>query len=109
MTESAPGGRLFEPRRRTRFPHEGDRPALVPSRLHWYCGVRLRVDPPGLRDDLLEFLRASSCLALKHGADEIEAHVLNSVSDRQDRNVIVACVDAWKTRHTGVSVERLAG
>ena len=73
------------------------------------AAVRLRVDPPGLRDDLLEFLRASSCLALKHGADEIEAHLLNSVSDRQDRNVIVACVDAWKTRHTGVSVERLAG
>ena len=36
--------------------------------------MRLRVNPAELRDDLLEFLRASSCLAVKHGANEIDVH-----------------------------------
>ncbi len=30
--------------------------------------MRLKIDPPTLRDDLLEFLRGSGCLALGRGA-----------------------------------------
>src|SRR5438045_1205877 len=51
-------------------------------------GMRVRIDPPELRDDLLEFLRASSCLGVKHGSSEIEAHLLNRVSERHDRAVL---------------------
>ncbi len=72
------------------------------------CGtaaaVRLRVDPPNLRDDLLEFLRDSSCLAVKCGAAEIDAHLLNSVSERHDRAVLSGYVESWQARHTGSSV-----
>ena len=71
--------------------------------------MRLRVDPAGLRDDLLEFLRASSCLGVKHGPNEIEVHPLNSVSERHDRGALTGCVEAWKARHGEASVEILAG
>jgi len=54
--------------------------------------MRLRVEPVDLRDELLEFLRASSCLGVKHRANEIEVHVLNSVSDRHDCAVLTGCV-----------------
>jgi hypothetical protein len=67
--------------------------------------VRVRVDPGELRDDLLEFLRASSCLGVKQGADEIDVHLLNSVSDRHDRAVIDGCVAAWKATHGDARVE----
>jgi hypothetical protein len=69
------------------------------------AAVHLRVDPAELRDDLLEFLRASSCLGLKHGAAEIEVHLLNSVSDRHDRAVLLGYIEAWKTSHSQASVE----
>jgi len=72
------------------------------------AAVRLRVDPPDLRDGLLEFLRASSCLAVKHGANEVEVHLLNSVSKRHDHAVITECVEAWKARHGHASVETVS-
>jgi hypothetical protein len=62
-----------------------------------------------LRDDLLEFLRASSCLGVKQGVSEIDVHVLNSVSDRHDRAVLIGCVEAWNGRHSHASVEIVAG
>jgi len=71
--------------------------------------VRLRVDPAELRDDLLEFLRASSCLAVKQGANEIDVHLLNSLSERHDRAVLAGCVDSWKARHGRTSVEIVSG
>jgi len=71
--------------------------------------VRLRVDPVELRDDLLEFLRASSCLGVKHGPHEIEVHLLNSVSDRHDRAVLTSPVEAWKAHHGHASVEIVSG
>lgn len=71
--------------------------------------MRLRVNPPDLRDDLLEFLRASSCLGLKHGVSEIEAHLLNSVSERHDRAVLAGYVESWKARHSHASVEIVSG
>jgi len=71
--------------------------------------MRLRVEPIELRDDLLEFLRGSSCLGVKHGANEIEVHVLNSVSDRHDGAVLTACVQAWQARHSHASVEIVSG
>jgi hypothetical protein len=58
--------------------------------------VRLRVDPAELRDDLLESLRASSCLGVKQGSNEIEVHLLNSVSERHDRAVLLGCLESWK-------------
>jgi hypothetical protein len=71
--------------------------------------VRLRVDPADLRDDLLESLRASSCLGVKHGPSEIEVHLLNSVSERHDRAVLVACVESWKAAHRNASIEIVSG
>ena len=67
--------------------------------------MRLSVDPPDLRDDLLEFLRASSCLAVKREAAEIDTHLLNSVSERHDRAVLIGYVESWKARHSGARVE----
>jgi hypothetical protein len=71
------------------------------------AAVRLRVDPVDLRDDLLEFLRASSCLGVKHGPNEIEVHLLNSVSERHDRGAPTSRVEAWKARHGGRGVQKL--
>jgi hypothetical protein len=70
--------------------------------------MRLRVHPGDLRDDLLEFLRAASCLGVKHGDDEIEVHLLNSVSERRDRAVVTGCVEAWKATHVNASAELLS-
>jgi hypothetical protein len=70
--------------------------------------VLLRVDPANLRDDLLDFLRASSCLGLRRGANEVEVHLLNSVSERHDRAVIAGLVKAWKARHRRASVETVS-
>jgi len=75
----------------------------------WPAAVRVRVDPADVRDDLLEFFRASSCLGVKQGASEIEVHLLNSVSERHDRAVLVGYVEAWTARHTYASVEIVAG
>ena len=58
-----------------------------------------------MRDDLLEFLRASSCLGVKQATNEIDVHLLNSVSDRHDRAVVNGCIEAWKARHDEASVE----
>jgi hypothetical protein len=69
------------------------------------AAVRLRVDPADVRDDLLEFLRASSCLGVKHGSSEIEVHLLNSVSERHDHALIIRFLEAWKARHAYASVE----
>ena len=67
--------------------------------------MHLRVDPPDLRDDLLEFLRSASCLAVKRGAAEIDTQLLNSVSERHDWAVLVGYVESWKARHSGARVE----
>ncbi|MDP9231413.1 MAG: hypothetical protein M3O73_01470 [Actinomycetota bacterium] len=71
--------------------------------------MHLRVDPVDLRDDLLEFLRGSSCLGVRHGSSEIEVHVLNSVSERHDRAVLTGYVEAWQARHSQASVEIVSG
>ena len=71
--------------------------------------MRVRIDPPELRDDLLEFLRASSCLGVKHGSSEIEAHLLNSVSERHDQAALAGYMDSWKARDDQASVEIVSG
>jgi hypothetical protein len=73
------------------------------------AAVRLRVDPAELRDDLLEFLRASSCLGVKQGSNEIKVHLLNSVSERHDRAVLLGCVESWKASHSNASIEIVSG
>ncbi len=72
------------------------------------AAMRLRLHPPNLRDDLLQHLRASSCLAVKHGPNEIEAHLLNSVSERHDRGVLAAAVGSWQQAHPQVRVDVVA-
>lgn len=67
--------------------------------------MRLRLNPANLRDDLLKHLRASGCLAVKHGPNEIEAHLLNSVSERHDREVLAAAVGSWQEAHPQVHVD----
>jgi len=54
----------------------------------------LKIDPPTLRDDLLEFLRGSGCLALTEGSNAIETQLLNSVSDRHNRAVLAGLVES---------------
>ena len=71
------------------------------------AAVRLRVDPPALRDDLLEFLRASSCLAVRYGENEIEAHRLDGVGERHDRAAIAAAVQGWQQQNLTATVEEL--
>jgi hypothetical protein len=61
--------------------------------------MRLTIDPPTLRDNLLEFLRASGCLALTEGSNAIETQLLNSVSDRHDRAVLTGLVESWRAQH----------
>jgi hypothetical protein len=60
------------------------------------AAVRLRVDPAEFRDDLLEFLRASSCLGVKHGPREIEVH-------------LAGYIESWKADHIHASVEIVSG
>ena len=67
--------------------------------------MRLKIDPPTLRDDLLEFLRGAGCLALMEGSNAIETHLLNSVSDRHDRAVLAGLVESWRVRHPGARVD----
>jgi hypothetical protein len=69
--------------------------------------VRLRVDPAAFRDDLLEFLRASSCLAVRHGEDEIDVHRLHSVGERHDRAAVAAAVQLWQQQNRSATVEEL--
>jgi hypothetical protein len=52
-----------------------------------------------------EFLRASSCLAVKYGTREIEAHLLDSVSDRHDHAVLTGYIQEWKADHSQGSVQ----
>jgi hypothetical protein len=66
--------------------------------------MRLRIDPPILRDDLLEFLRGSGCLALAERSNAIETQLLNSVSDRHDRAVLAGLVESWRARHPEAKV-----
>jgi hypothetical protein len=67
--------------------------------------MRLKIDPPTLRDDLLEFLRGSGCLALMEGSNAIETQLLNSVSDRHDRAVLAGLVESWRARHPEARVD----
>ena len=83
---------------------EGDSGSTRADRV-FTVAMRLSVEPPDLRDDLLEFLRASSCLAVKRGAAEIDTHLLNSVSERHDLAVLIGYVESWKARHSGTRVE----
>jgi hypothetical protein len=69
------------------------------------AAMRLKIDPPILRDDLLEFLRGSGCLALAEGSNAIETQLLNSVSDRHDRAVLTGLVESWRARHPDALVE----
>jgi hypothetical protein len=69
------------------------------------AAMRLRIDPPILRDDLLAFLRGSGCLALAESRNAIEAQLLNSVSDRHDRAVVTGLVESWRARHLDALVE----
>jgi hypothetical protein len=69
------------------------------------AAMRLKIDPSILRDDLLEFLRGSGCLALAEGSNAIETQLLNSVSDRHDRAVLTGLVESWRARHPDALVE----
>jgi len=46
---------------------------------------------------------------VKHGATEIEVHLLNSVSDRHDRAVLIGGLEAWTTGHSHASVQIVSG
>jgi hypothetical protein len=71
----------------------------IPHRAGILTPFSLKIDPAILRDDLLEFLRGSGCLALAEGSNAIEARLLNSVSDRHDRAVLTGLVESWRARH----------
>jgi hypothetical protein len=72
------------------------------------AAMRLKIDPAILRDDLLEFLRGSGCLALAEGSNAIETQLLNSVSDRHDRAVLTGLIESWGARHPDALVEEIS-
>jgi hypothetical protein len=80
----------------------------APGRSSEYCGDAPSASPSDLRDDLLEHLGASGCLALKHGRNQIEAYLLNSVSERHDREALAAAVGSWQEAHRQVRVDVVA-
>ena len=70
--------------------------------------MRLRIEPARARDELPEFLRTSGCLALAVAADELETHMLNSVSDRHDRAKLACLVESWQAEHPKARVDVIA-
>ena len=67
--------------------------------------MRLRIEPARARDELPEFLRTSGCLALAVAADELETHMLNSVSDLATLNRLV---ESWQAEHPKARVDVIA-
>jgi hypothetical protein len=67
--------------------------------------MRVTVDPPILRDDLLEFLRGSGCLAYPTAAMRSRPQLLNSVSERHDRAVLAGLLESWRVRHPEARVD----
>jgi hypothetical protein len=61
--------------------------------------MRLRIDPPSFRDGLGRHLESRGCLIRISGRNLLEAQLLNSVSERHDRETLVAHVEAWQEAH----------
>jgi hypothetical protein len=70
--------------------------------------MRLRVDPPELRNSLLVYLEAAGCLIHAKGGGELEAQLLNSVSERHDRQTLAGHLASWKRANPAASVEVIA-
>ncbi len=60
-------------------------------------------------EERLPDLRASSCLAVKQGKDELDVHLLNSVSERHDRATLSAFAGAWQAGNSEAPVEIVLG
>ena len=67
--------------------------------------MRIRLNDAGFTDDLLEFLRRVGCLAVRIDRLTVEAHLLNSVSERYDRQELGAYLKAWQAMHPETAAE----
>lgn len=71
-------------------------------------GLRLRIDPPSLRDSLRKHLEIAGCLVNVRSSNEIEAQLLNSVSERHDHRTLVGELASWERAHSAARVELVA-
>ena len=67
--------------------------------------MQIRLTDPSLADDLLDFLRRVGCLAVRVDRRVIDAQLLNSVSERYDRQELNAYMKVWLVMHPEVEVE----
>ena len=66
----------------------------------------IRVDPPALRNDLIETLQRANCKASPTGADEIEAASPSRIlTTEQARREIGLYLAIWRARHVGARAE----
>jgi hypothetical protein len=66
----------------------------------------IRVDPPALRNDLIEMLQRANCKAGPTGANEIEAGSPSRIlTTEQARREIGLYLAIWRARHIGARAE----
>jgi hypothetical protein len=70
--------------------------------------MRLRVSPPELQSSLLDHLEAAGCLVHSNSGGELDAQLLNSVSDRHDHQTLRGLLESWKQANPGAQVEVIA-
>lgn len=61
--------------------------------------MRVRLADADLLDQLAAHLRGSGFLVVRFGREMIEAHPLNSVSDRRDRRLLAEQIEWWRGAH----------
>jgi hypothetical protein len=67
--------------------------------------VRVRLTDSLLGDDLLDFLRRVGCIAVRFDRHTVDAQLLNSVSDRYDRQELHAYMKVWMVLHPEAKIE----
>jgi len=83
----------------------GVRPAAV-GLAPYPNAMLIRVDPPALRNDLIETLQRANCKASPTGADEIEAASPSRIlTTEQARREIGLYLAIWRARHVGARAE----
>lgn len=59
--------------------------------------MRIQLVDPDSTDDLVAFMRKVGCLAVRIDRNTVDAHLLNSVSERYDTQEITAYLKVWQT------------
>jgi hypothetical protein len=72
------------------------------------AAIVLQVDPSHLHSSLQDHLEASGCLVSGERGGEIEAQLLNSVSERHDLQTLLRHVRSWNKAHPAARVRFVA-